>query len=111
MEYIFYSIRDLFYFALLIEFVCVVLVAWGLCHEDRLIELEDRFIAAFARALKGLGGKIRSLMIAVIRSTFIFFYRPYRRFKRRLLIRLLRQFGFSVVKTEKECEREVLSGK
>ncbi len=111
MEYIFYSIRSLFCCALIVEFIGTGLVIWGIRHEEKLICIEDFIIEAIVRFLKTLTGKLKVFVIFLIRKTFIFFYRPYRRFKRRILNRLLRQFGLCAVKAEKESSYEVLSGR
>lgn len=91
------------------EIILASAFLWGVRHEKKLVAFEDKIIRFVIKLYRRLKFRIKSGLYEVARNTFIFFYRPYRRMKKRILKRLLRQFGLCAVRCEQVRGYEVLS--
>lgn len=111
MSYIFQFITTYWVAALVIQIAFAAFIVWAILHEKKLVQFEDKiisFVVKFYRRKK-FGAK-RSIY-KTARKVFLFFYVPYRRMKKKMLNRLLEQFGLCAVrtKTKQVTEDEILS--
>lgn len=111
MEYIIHIFESCFFVVILGEIIVALLIVWGFRHEKKLVAFEDKIIRFVIKLYRRLKFRIKSGLYEVLRNTFIFFYRPYRRLKKRLLKRLLRQFHLKAVRSEQVNCYEILSGR
>ncbi len=100
MEYIFYSFRSLFCCALIVEFIGTGLVIWGIRHEEKLAQIEDKLINLFLEKTKSARRAVKSVLLGVIRKVFLFFYIPIRKRKLKLCRKWLREYGFVAVRAD-----------
>ena len=92
-----------------IEIALVGFIVWGFLHEEKLVQFEDAVIRYIMRWHRRQKIRIKRKVVNKLRDIFLFIYLPYRRVKRKLLKRLLRQFGMRAVKAEQVNSYEVLS--
>ncbi len=92
-----------------VEVIFASFVVWGYLKEEKLVAFEDKIIRAVIRRWRRIIFKIKAELLSAAHVVFIFFYRPYRRMKKRILKRLLRQFGLCAVRCEQVRGYEVLS--
>ena len=95
--------------SLLIEVSFTAFIVWGFCHEEKFICFEDKIIRFLICKWHRDKVKIKKELLCITRAVFIVIYRPYRRMKKRILKRLLRQFGLCAVRCEQVRGYEVLS--
>lgn len=105
MDYFIYAFESCFFAALIIEVLGMLVIVWGIRNEEKLSAFEDRIILIVKESCISSVTKL----VKIAGNIFIFFYRTYRRMKRRLLNRLLRQFHLKAIRSEQESCNEILS--
>lgn len=117
MSYIFQFIATYWVVALVIQIAFVCFVVWAILHEEKLKQFEDKIISFvinfYRRKRIGVRKKfgVKRSLYKTARKVFLFFYVPYRRMKKKILNRLLEQFGLRAVrvKAEQVADDEILS--
>ena len=108
MEFIIHIFESCFFVVILGEIIAALLIVWGFRHEEKIVQFENKVLQNILKGYLVLTNGLKEWLYAVVRKTFIFFYRPYRRMKKRMLKRLLRQFGLCAVRCEQVRGYEVL---
>ena len=109
MDYVIHIFKSCFFIVILGEVLAVLFVVWGFRHEEKIVRFENKILRIVQKGFFALIYRLNRWLYRAVRSTFIFFYRPYRRMKKRLLKRLLRQFHLKAVRSEQVRSYEVLS--
>ena len=95
--------------AIALEIAMIGFIVWAYFHEEELVRFEDALIRLIRRSFRRWKFRAKRKVINKIRDIYLFVYLPYRRIKRKLLRRLLRQFGLKAVRCEQENSYEILS--
>ncbi len=111
MEYIIHIFESCFFVVILGEIIVALLIVWGFRHEEKIVQFENKVLRIILKGFPVLMYRLSEWLYIVVRKTFIFFYRPYRQMKKRLLKRLLRQFHLKAVRYEQVNCYEILSGR
>ena len=111
MSYIFQFIATYWTAIVVIEIVFVAFIVWGMFHQKQLVQFEDKCIAFVIRLFLRKSHDAKITLYKAARKVFLFFYVPYRRMKKKVLKRLLAQFGLRAVKdsSKQVTGNEILS--
>ncbi len=111
MSYIFQFIATYWVVAVIIQIAFVCFIVWGILHEEKLVQFEDKIISFVVKLYGRKKFGVKLSLYKVARRVFLFFYVPYRRVKKKILKRLLGQFGMRAVRTKPKqvTDDEILS--
>lgn len=109
MEFIIHIFESCFFVVILGEIIAALLIVWGFRHEEKIVQFENKVLRIILKGFPVLMYRLSEWLYTVVKKTFIFFYRPYRRMKKRMLKRLLRQFNLQAVRCEQVRSYEILS--
>lgn len=110
MSYVFEFFATYWILAVVVEIAVVGFIVWAIIfHEQELVQIEDALIRHIRHRWRRWKFRTKIKVINKVRDVFLFVYLPYRRMKKRMLKRLLRQFGMRAVKCEQVSCYEILS--
>lgn len=111
MSYFYQLITTYRVAALFIQIVFAAFVVWAILHEEELVQFEDKIISFVVKLYRRKKFGVKLSLYKSARKVFLFFYVPYRRMKKKILKRLLGQFGMRAVrvKPKQVTDDEILS--
>jgi hypothetical protein len=111
MSYIYQFITTYWVAVFFIQIAFAAFVVWGILHEEEFVQFEDKIISFVVKLYRRKKFGAKRSIYKTARKVFLFFYIPYRRMKKKVLKRLLEQFGLCAVRTKPKqvTDDEILS--